>query len=107
MEGQRPSLGRVVHYTTAKGTTRPALIVAVWDDSPGVGAGACNLQVFTDRGNDLGDPDLLEGVSSGHVWRTSVVRSAGPKAGCWHWPQQAPGRADQRLETARLHGSRL
>ncbi len=74
---QVASLGRIVHYVpSAQDTlteTRPAIIVRVWNEE----IGNCNLQVFTDGGNDSG-----ENVA----WRTSVVFSETPTPGTWHWP---------------------
>lgn len=76
----KPTVGRIVHYTTERGTTRPAIIVHVWTDV------CVQLQVFTDFSNDSEESDLVDGVDTGRVWKTSVSFSEQPKAGHWNWP---------------------
>lgn len=79
---QKPTHGRIVEYTTAKGTTRAATIVRVFDPS----SDTVNLCVHTDFTNDVQDPELLSGGASGQVWRTSVTRADEPTPGKWNWP---------------------
>lgn len=74
---QPVSVGRIVHYVMQDGQHRPAIVVRLWP-SPTADP-VVNLQVFTD-----GDNDHLENV----VWRTSVLHSADPKPGTWHWPEK-------------------
>jgi hypothetical protein len=89
MTGQKPSIGRVVHYTisdgelhaanaanaggnyVASGHVYPAVVVRVWDDQPD---SVCNLQV------------LLDGP--GTYWATSRQLADEPEGapGRWHWP---------------------
>ncbi|HEU4617291.1 MAG TPA: hypothetical protein VFV10_04585 [Gammaproteobacteria bacterium] len=95
MDLQKPTVGRIVHYTTQKGNVRAALIVSTWGDSP---TAAVNLRVFTDFTNDANtweadklDPELAAGAQSGVVWITSKCQSGDgqPKPGHWHFPPRA------------------
>ena len=77
--------GRIVHFVTAKGDHRPAIIVRVWrqgDGTPPVN-GYSNLVVFMDGTNDGAD------YSSCINWQTSVEYSADPRARTWHWIEKA------------------
>ena len=87
---QRPSVGRVVHYILNEGRNmgqhRPALIVNVWADPPesATPQTACQLQVFTDSGEDKAFNDGLPQV----LWKTSVLQGTAP--GTWPWPEHVP-----------------
>lgn len=75
---QKPSVGRIVHYTFfdryGNPATRPAIVTRVWNDH------TVNLQVFTD-----GEDDHEEAASG--VWRrSSVTHNQSPCAGFWSWP---------------------
>ena len=85
--------GRIVHYVLdegrSKGEHRPAIVVKVW--RPGEAnyppeKGVCNLQVFTDFGNDF--PKDHDGYG-GQVWATSVEFSEDKEPGTWHWIEPA------------------
>lgn len=79
---QKPSIGRVVHYTfpteygpeRSRGQIRPATIVRVWDEN----TGCSQLQVLVDNTND--------GFETGLHWATSVLFDADGKPGTWRWP---------------------
>jgi hypothetical protein len=109
--------GRIVHYVLPTGEHRPAIVVQVWRTfeqvdpnlDPGLtqelrlvppASGCSNLQVFTDRGNDL--PFTLEekkayenscltldDIRKGMVWATSIMYSEEPKPNTWHWIERA------------------
>ena len=64
--GQRPSVGRIVHYRNTQ--DQAAIITAVWTDD------LVNLTVF--------EP-------SGSVTPRGSV-SLGDTAGTWHWPEYVP-----------------
>lgn len=96
---QKPTVGRIVQYTLANGSVRPAIVVHAWPDNDMV-----QLQVFVDGSND-GDNRHggISGVtadegSRGLAWRTSVheSKSGDPEPGCWNWPPRdalCPGAA--------------
>lgn len=75
--------GRIVHFVTAAGEHRPAIVVRVWRDLQERYPGYSNLQVFTDGSNDgdWGRPNV--------VWETSVAYSEEPKPRTWHWIERA------------------
>lgn len=66
----KPTLGRIVHYVTANGESRAAVITRVHNET------CVNLHVFLD-----GDVDL-------HARQTSVVQTdeTTRQPGCWLWP---------------------
>jgi hypothetical protein len=67
---QRPSLGRIVHYTRDTGVTQSAIITAVIEGD------RVALHVF----GVAGEPGLpTEDLKS-------VFSSMEPDAGCWSWP---------------------
>lgn len=77
--------GRIVHYVMedgpSKGEVRPAIVVRVWRDRGQAQAnGCCQLQVFTDGGND--GPQFAGGI----IWRTSRLYDEAGAPGTWHWP---------------------
>jgi hypothetical protein len=72
--------GRIIHYVLPYGHHRPAIVVRNWR-TPG---GCCNLQVFLDG---LNDRDVV-GAISGMLWATSVLYSAKPMPGSWHWTEK-------------------
>lgn len=72
---QKPSVGRIVHYNSAKGEVLPALITRVWNEDPGT----CNLTVFTDGTDE-------DGAVATTVRKTSVVPGEPGEAGKWNWP---------------------
>jgi hypothetical protein len=78
----KPTHGRIVEYTTSKGTTRSATIVRVFDPE----SDTVNLTVHTDWSNDAQDAELASGVTSGTVWKTSITRAEVPTPGKWNWP---------------------
>jgi len=91
---QTPSIGRLVHYSLADGTIRPAILVDVWSPE----TGCSNLQVFVDGANDLDNEYKKTGVTPeeaarGLAWRTSRQRSDEPKPNHWHWPPYVPAKA--------------
>jgi hypothetical protein len=68
----KPSVGRIVHYVTAKLSHRPAIVTHVWED------GTCSLRIFTVQSLDWMAPFDLDKVPEG------------PPAmvGAWHWPER-------------------
>jgi hypothetical protein len=88
MELQKPSVGRIVHYSMPDGRSvgqaRPAMIVRVWDGAsdyvPEGHVPMVQLQVFTDGSNDGDD------YAAGLAWKTSVHYDAEGKPGTWRWP---------------------
>jgi hypothetical protein len=93
MSEKIPSIGRVVHYVLEagphQGDHRPAFIVRVWDDTPGM----VNLQVFTDGENDQYPHNSPPSGAPMVIWRTSVHRDDTGKPGTWHWPEYVPDKA--------------
>jgi len=80
------SEGRIVHYVLQDGAHRPAIIVRNWN-SPG---GCCNMQVFLDGVNDEGITHVAtDDARRGMQWCTSILYSAKPQPGTWHWPEMA------------------
>jgi hypothetical protein len=81
MDSQKPTVGRIVHFTLDHGPNagqaRPAMVVRVWNDT------CVQLQVFMDGTND--GPEYTSGLR----WCTSVHHAAEPTAGRWHWPPRA------------------
>jgi hypothetical protein len=79
-EGQKPSVGRIVHYllpTAAGDVARPAIVTAV---EP---SGSISLVVFLVPGDDA------QGASTdGHTLRRTSVPEAIEKftVGTWRWP---------------------
>jgi hypothetical protein len=88
--------GRIVHYVLHPAHPgdplehRPAIVVKDLHEA----SGSCNMQVFVDGTNDRGPIDAsyplptTEETSRGVAWRTSVVFSATPQPGTWHWPEK-------------------
>lgn len=83
--GQKPSIGRIVHFVQKKpagygeGIVHiPAIVVAVW------GNDCVNLQVFTDGTNS--DPENTFPLK----WVTSVSFDGAdnPQPRTWHWPEK-------------------
>lgn len=97
---QKPTVGRIVHYTLSTGEVRPATVVRCWDDpTASYAPGVVNVQVLLDGRNDdgHGPPDISphgkvtpEECERGMAWRTSVhpSKSGSPEPGCWHWPSR-------------------
>lgn len=104
---QKPSVGRVVHYTLrdgrSAGQNRPAIVVRAWDDEQtSYPPGTVNLQVFLDGSNDDGAEGidgnaspvaLTTWVASVHeddptamAERVAQGRGPGYQPGTWHWP---------------------
>ncbi len=88
----KPTVGRIVHFTLKNGHVRPAIVVATWPDND-----LLQLQVFLDGCNDGesrhsgGDSGVTpEEGKAGVAWRTSVhpSKSGSPEPGCWHWPSR-------------------
>jgi hypothetical protein len=87
---QKPSIGRIVHYTLPNGEIRPATIVRVWNTE----TGGVNLQVHLDGTNDQhSDVEAryksqvtAEEAQRGTAWRTSVLPASEPTPWRWHWP---------------------
>lgn len=81
----KPTVGRIVHYTSSDGAVRPAMVVATNDD------GTCNLQVFRDGANDDRDPDLTDdALDAGLTWKTSIPEGEPGMRGKWTWPSREP-----------------
>lgn len=80
-----PTVGRIVHYTTEKNQLRPAIVVAVTDES------YCTLQVFT-AGTE--DGDEFGGALTDLVKRVAFAES--PKERHWSWPVQAAKKRARR-----------
>lgn len=82
-----PSAGRIVHYVLPEnraraGEIRAAVITRVFAPiGAPVHPGMSNLRLMLDGPNDLGEAD----------WVGSVVYSAKPKPGTWHWPPIVTG----------------
>jgi hypothetical protein len=80
---QRPSNGRIVHFTGIVSTNpsdTPAIIVRTWDDTEdSYNRGMVNLRVIYDRSN-IGSNE----------YETSVPYdgSETPRLRTWHWPPQ-------------------
>jgi hypothetical protein len=80
--------GRIVHFVLPSGVHRPAIIVAVWNQT----TGTSNLQVFLDGTNDKGAFDGVENppdVSKGIMWGLSADYSETPRPHSWHWIEKA------------------
>jgi hypothetical protein len=75
--------GRIVHYVLPDRSHRPAIVVRNWHTPQG----CCNLQVFLD-GGDKGNRVDEEGVTGWMQWCTSVLYSAKPMPGTWHWTEK-------------------
>lgn len=100
---EKVTVGRIVHFITAGGDHRPAVIVQVWPNEYGneeVKDGI-NVQVFLDGANDShSDPSRpgnrypgatqAEERIKGTAWRTSVKYAAPERnePGTWHWPER-------------------
>lgn len=82
MDQQKLSVGRIVHYVTAAGKHRPAVVVQVWSET------CCNLQVFLDGGNDASGDLTPEDRARGMAWKTSVSQDEGGSPNSWHWPER-------------------
>ena len=91
--------GRIVHYVMPNGEHCPAIVLRVWDTASD--SGCANLNVFTDYSNSIPytQPETdnmklnfgieIDQVRHGHIWRTSIMFSADPVPGTWHWIEQA------------------
>lgn len=74
----KPSIGRIVHYSTLNGEVFPALITRVHD----TGVGVVALTVFRDDGTSMG-------ISRS---RPTVATPGSDAAfGCWTWPEVVDG----------------
>ncbi len=77
---QKPSVGRIVHYTAFNGVCLAALITGVKPDSA---AGLVDLVVFTSL------PNVLGNKNGGVQFHFDVASSLGePTPGYWHWPER-------------------
>lgn len=92
---QKPSCGRMVHYTLSKndvplgrdhlvGQKRPAVVLYTAEEAGWTGyppeQQVVQLQVFVDGMNDGFPPGET-------MWKTSVAHDPeGKKPGCWSWP---------------------
>ena len=90
---QQVTVGRIVHYVLPQGhhragEVRPAVIVRVWQqlDHPSM-PGMVNLQVLLDGSNNMSA--LRHPDAQPMQWRGSVLHSAAPNPGTWHWPPRA------------------
>ena len=73
----KPSIGRIVHYTCQfTGEHLAAIIVRVWSDT------CVNLRIFYDGTN--------HGQVHPNEWVTSVKydESVNPQNQTWHWPER-------------------
>lgn len=92
-----PSVGRIVHYVLPegspfKGQHRAAIVTHVWQPLEHESApGMSNLTVFKSQVDDLAGPESgLGAMSDPHgasVMIGSVLHSAEPRPGTWHWPE--------------------
>lgn len=73
----KPSVGRTVHYITAKKSHRPAIITHVWED------GSVSLHIMTVPSLDFMGSHDLDKV----VYRDEKDGLAGT----WHWPEREAG----------------
>lgn len=79
---EKPTIGRIVHFTMPDNQIRPAIIVRTFPHEP-FQPQKVNLQLFTDGPNDTSE---REGV----VWKSEVRQSETPEPSCWHWPAATP-----------------
>lgn len=91
--GQKPSIGRIVHYTLSEGDVARINDLVPQSDHPGhirrntVSAGevypAMVVRVFNGMtSSNVNLQVFLDGAAA--YWATS--RTEGPDAGCWAWP---------------------
>lgn len=88
-------IGRIVHFVTADGSERAAIVTRVYDESgpsPEKPLGTVDLAVFT-TAEEHGKQGAVYGYGS------ASYDAAGTQPNTWHWPAEGTAHPEVRIPT--------